>query len=73
MRVQVECTAEPEASLRVVTEATLDHAAVELLGRVARPEPEGALREAQRLTAVAGPRQRPSQDVVAVVEGPRRA
>ena len=62
--------AEPEASLRIVAEAALDHAAVELLGRVARPEPEGALREAQRLTAVAGPRERPSQDVVTVDRGP---
>src|SRR5205807_6925656 len=60
----------PEARLRVVFEAAFDHAAVEVLGRVTRPEPEGALREAQRLTAVAGPRERPSQDVVTVDRGP---
>ena len=68
MLVQVERAAEPEAGLRVVAEAAFDHAAVEVLGRVARPEPEGALREVQRLTAVAGPRERPSSDV-AVVRG----
>src|SRR2546421_9712933 len=70
VRVQVERATQPETTLRVVAEAALDHAAVELLERVARPEPESALREAQRLTAVAGPRERPSQDVVTVDRRP---
>src|SRR5947208_11321048 len=75
MRVEVERTTEPEPRLRSMAEAPLDHPAVEVLERIARPEPEGALREAQRLSAVAGPRERPSQYVVAVDRrpvGPRR-
>src|SRR5205823_10691539 len=60
-RVEVERTTEPGPGLRSVAEATLDHPPVEVLERIARPEPKGALREAQRLSAVAGPRERPSQ------------
>ena len=66
MRVQREGAPEPGLRLRAAAEAALDHPAVEDLERVERPEPEGALRVAQRLTAVAVPLERPSQDVVAV-------
>src|SRR5204862_3637743 len=53
-----------------MAEAALDHAAVEVLERIERPKLEGALGEAQRLTAVPGPLERPSQDVVPVDGGP---
>src|SRR4029077_20759107 len=57
---------EPVPRLRAVAEATLDHPAVEELGRVERPESERPLREAQRLTAAAVPLEGPGQHVVAV-------
>ena len=43
---------------------------MEELERIERPEPKGALRIAQPLTAVPGPLERPSQDVVAVDRRP---
>src|SRR5439155_25671614 len=70
VRIQFEGTMQPAARGRPVAEAALDHPAVEVLERIARPEPEGALREAQRLSAAAVPRERPSQDVVAVDRRP---
>ena len=57
---------EPASRLRPVAEALLDHPAMEDLERIERPEPERALREAQRLAAVPVPCERPSQDVVPV-------
>src|SRR6266481_821230 len=66
MRVQPQRPAEPGAFCGRAAEAALDHPAVEELERIERPEPEGALRVAQRLAAVPGPLERPSQDVVAV-------
>src|SRR6185437_16842928 len=70
MWVEVERMAKPEPRHHRMAEAPLDHPAVKLLERIARPEPKGALREAQRLSAVAGPRERPSQYVVAVDRRP---
>src|SRR5438552_8847956 len=70
MRVQPQRSTEPSALCVRAAEAALDHSAVEELERIERPEPEGALRVAQRLTAVPGPLERPSQDVVAVDRRP---
>src|SRR5438477_6894730 len=70
MRVQPQSATEPGAPRRAMAEAALDHSAVEELERIERPEPEGALRVAQRLTAVPGPLERPSEDVVAVDRRP---
>ena len=53
-----------------MAEAALDHPAVEELERVARPEPERALRVAPRLAAAAVPLERPREDVVAVDRRP---
>jgi len=53
-----------------VADAALDHSAVEELERIERPELEGALRVAQRLAAVPGPLERPSEDVVPVDRRP---
>src|SRR5437667_1611320 len=70
LRVQSQRPTEPGALCGRAAEAALDNPAVEELERIERPEPEGALREAQRLTAVPGPLERPSQDVVAVDRRP---
>src|SRR4051794_18390763 len=70
VRVQPQSPAEPAALPGAIAEAAFDHPAVEELERIERPEPEGALRVAQRLTAVPGPLERPSQDVVAVDRRP---
>src|SRR5215212_7500431 len=70
VRVQTQGPPEPRALRRAMAEAAFDHPAVEELERIERPEPEGALRVAQRLTAVPGPLERPSQDVVAVDRRP---
>src|SRR5947208_699185 len=70
VRIQAQSPAEPGALRRAMAQAALDHPAVEELERIERSEPEGALRVAQRLTAVPGPLERPSQDVVAVDRRP---
>src|SRR4029450_13886888 len=70
VRAQPQRSSEPGALCRGVAEAALDHPAMEELERIERSEPEGALRVAQRLTAVPGPLARPSQDVVAVDRRP---
>src|SRR5204863_536847 len=54
------------ARRRAVTEASLDHPPVEELERVARAEAERLLRVGECLAAVAGPGERPGEDVVAV-------
>src|SRR4029450_9082330 len=64
VRVCPQCPAEPAPRLELVPEAPLDHPAMEELGRVACPEPKGALGDPQPLPALAVARQRPSQDVV---------
>src|SRR6266540_6970451 len=68
--VHAQRLSEPAPCLGAVTEAALDHAAVEHLERIERAEPECAPRMALRLPAVAGPLERPSQDVVPVDRRP---
>ena len=62
--------AEPAPRAGVPAEAALDHAAVEVEGRVARAEPERALRAAERLLAAAVPGERPGEHVVALDRRP---
>ena len=54
-----------------MTEAALDHAAVEELRRVLRAQAERELRVAQRLGAAAVPLERPREGVIAVDRRPR--
>ena len=66
MGIESQRLAQRAARGFAVTEAALDHAAVEELEGVARAEAERLLRVAERFRATAVPVERPREDVVAV-------
>src|SRR5262249_62246478 len=70
VRVEPECAAEPRPRLDTMTEAALDHPAVEELQRVEGSEAERPPRVLQRLAALAVSTERPRESVVAVDRRP---
>src|SRR5207245_5986323 len=69
-RVERDRAPEPAPCLRLMAEAAQDHPAVEELERVLRSEPESGSGVRERGSALAVPRQRPSEHVVAVDRRP---